>query len=1182
MTTKLNEDRLVELLQRWDELRRQGCDVTARELCTDCPELAEELARRIEAVREVESVLDIEHTGGDSDRILPDVLHASAEYRPQQFHAHGGLGEIIIAHQQELNRPVALKRIRPDKLHGEARHRFLREALITARLQHPGIVPIYGRGQDDDGPFYTMPFIKGQTLQEAIDGFQSDDSLRGDPGRRSLKFRGLLQQFITVCNTVAYAHDQRIVHRDLKPSNIMLGPYGETLVMDWGLAKPFGADDPAAEAGGDAPSPSPSPKNLTDPGAILGTWQYMSPEQAKGEPVGPASDIFNLGLILYAILIGKSPFDEAILQDADPLKAVRKAWVLPPRHRDSSLPHALEAICLKALSTRPEDRYDSARTLAEDVTKWLADEPVTAWREPWLDRARRWAKRHRTAVAATAAGCTAALFLGGIGLYAYQRQVRLETASAESALARAEQSWSAARTAWSERLDATAWVRAEDLALAAAAHDSRRLPVEVHRRMQGLSEGVKAEAGEARVDEALLNDLAAVRAARNDNPHYDGSSEYGRAFQNREMPVQIGDPASTAATFRNRPRLVAVQIASYLDDWTLLVRDTRGASNQADRITALARALDPDPWRNRLRDAVSLPDRGAQRKAVLRLAAEPDVAAQPSPTVTLLAAALRQAGEPGAAVGLLESARFRHYDVPWVHQELGLALRAVRPPRREDALRAFERATALRPEMGFELARALRDSGHTVEAITVLQAVVGRRPEALYFFELGQMKYEAEGPTTESDKMYQRAIASSRSRVNNGSDDFDTHMQLGLSLYGLGDLAGAVPELREATRRKPDSASAHSNFGMALGSSGNMAGAIGEFREAIRLKPDFAEARTNLGGALYNSGDRAGGIAELRKAIRLKPDLADLHDNLGVLLLRSGDEAGAIAALQDAIRLKPDSVHAHYNLGAALSRSGDLAGAVVEFQERVRLLPNVPSAHFDLGTALGQAGRFREALAAMESGHALGVRQPGWKQPSAKWVKEYQRLVELEGKLSKILSGQDRSADAAERAELASVAGRKGFRAASARLFAEAFTERPALADDLASSRRYNAACYAALAGCGKGRDEPPPGPADRAQLRALALGWLKADLAAWAKHFDGGPTPARAAIVSRLRHWQEDADLTGVRDPNELAKLPEPERQEWQTFWANVDVLLHQAEEQAARPPGPPAGELPANPFVR
>jgi serine/threonine protein kinase len=415
MLIEQNEGRLVEWLLQWDELRRQGRDVTAGELCTDGPELVQELARRIEAVRAMDSVLESEETrhqstaggggpdGASEDRPLPDALHASAVYRPRRHHAEGGLGEVLTAYQEELDRLVALKRIRPDKLHDAARRRFLREAAITARLQHPGIVPIYGLGRDDDGPFYTMPLIQGRTFQEAIEGFHGDESLRRDPSRRSLKSRALLQQFIAVCNTVAYAHDQGIVHRDLKPSNIMLGPYGETLVMDWGLAKRLGADDPAAEAEGDAPSPSPSSEDLTATGAVLGTPRYMSPEQAKGQPVGPPSDIFSLGLLLYAILTGKLAFDEASLEGPEPLKAVGDAVVVPPRRRDPSLPRALEAICLKALSVRPEDRYLSARALAEDVMKWLADEPVSAWREPFSLRARRWRRQHRTLVTSTVA-----------------------------------------------------------------------------------------------------------------------------------------------------------------------------------------------------------------------------------------------------------------------------------------------------------------------------------------------------------------------------------------------------------------------------------------------------------------------------------------------------------------------------------------------------------------------------------------------------------------------------------------------------------------------------------------------------------------------------------------------------------------------------------------------------------
>jgi serine/threonine protein kinase/tetratricopeptide (TPR) repeat protein len=377
---------------------------------------------------------DTEPSGTDGKRRLPDALHAAAVYRPRRHHAQGGLGEVLAAHQDELDRTVALKRIRPDRLHDAARRRFLREAALTARLQHPGIVPIYGLGHDEDGPFYTMPFIEGQTLQQALDAFHGDDASARDPGRRALKFRGLLQQFIAACNTMAYAHDQGVIHRDLKPSNIMLGPYGETLVMDWGLAKRVGTDDAGGEAEGDAPSPSPWPEALTTTGTVLGTPHYMSPEQARGEPAGPASDVFSLGLVLYALLTGKSPYADAVLRGGDLQQAVREAAVVPPRRREPGLPGALEAICLKALAVRPGDRYPSARALAEEVEHWLADEPVTAYREPPSVRAGRWMRRHRPAVT----GAAAAGIVGLIGLIAAAALQARSNRDLQAALQRAE------------------------------------------------------------------------------------------------------------------------------------------------------------------------------------------------------------------------------------------------------------------------------------------------------------------------------------------------------------------------------------------------------------------------------------------------------------------------------------------------------------------------------------------------------------------------------------------------------------------------------------------------------------------------------------------------------------------------------------------------------------------------
>jgi len=438
------EDHLLDLLVKWDELHRQGRDVSPEELCIECPELVEELRRRIETFRKIGEVLatgPIESlsTPGDaqSDGLgicrLPDTMRASATYRPERHHARGGLGEVLTVREEELDRTVALKRIRPDKLHEAARLRFLREAAVTARLQHPGIVPIYGLGKTDDGPFYTMPFIRGRTLQEAIDGFHGDNSIRPNPTQRALKFRELLQQFIAVCNTIAYAHDQGVVHRDLKPSNIMLGPYGETLVVDWGLAKWVGANAEGIAAEEDAPSPSPSPDDLTATGSVMGTPQYMSPEQARGEPTGPASDLFSLGMILYAILTGELPNAPETFRGADAFTAVRAAAVVPPRSREPRLSRALEAICLRALEARPEDRYPSARALGDDIAKWLADEPVSAWCEPWTNRLARWVRRHSTLTATATAILVVSLVAMGIVSWLEARVAR-DRATANLAL----------------------------------------------------------------------------------------------------------------------------------------------------------------------------------------------------------------------------------------------------------------------------------------------------------------------------------------------------------------------------------------------------------------------------------------------------------------------------------------------------------------------------------------------------------------------------------------------------------------------------------------------------------------------------------------------------------------------------------------------------------------------------
>jgi serine/threonine-protein kinase len=346
---------------------------------------------------------------------------AGLRFRVLRPHARGGLGEVFVARDEELHREVALKEMQaPHADDPHRRSRFVLEAEITGGLEHPGIVPVSGLGTYADGrPFYAMRFIKGDTFQDAIHRFHQAEGPQRDPGERGLALRGLLRRFVDVCNAVAYAHARGVLHRDLKPSNAILGSYGETLVVDWGLAKPTGR---RVEEGGAAEETlrpaSASGAAQTQTGSVLGTPAYMSPEQAAGrlEELGPASDVYSLGAMLYSLLTGKAPF-EGHRDMGEVLGKAKKGEFAPPRRAKREVPAALEAVCLQAMALRPEDRYPSARALAADVERWLADEAVSAWREPWRMRAGRWARRHQAMVAACAAGLLVAVLAGGAGVW---------------------------------------------------------------------------------------------------------------------------------------------------------------------------------------------------------------------------------------------------------------------------------------------------------------------------------------------------------------------------------------------------------------------------------------------------------------------------------------------------------------------------------------------------------------------------------------------------------------------------------------------------------------------------------------------------------------------------------------------------------------------------------------------
>ncbi len=303
------------------------------------------------------------------------VLHG-IRYELRRFHDRGGMGEIWLGQDQRIGREVAIKILRPERT--ELQERFQFEAQVSGQLEHPGVVRVYDCDVDSEGrPFYVMQFIRGKTLKEAI-------ATCYEANVPDLDFHRLIQTMVDLCQIIAYAHSRGVVHRDLKPVNVMLGAFGETLVLDWGLAKLN--DHPDSKAHLHQIRSSGSGLTETQDGAVLGSPQYLSPEAALGrvEEVDQYSDIYLLGATLYEILTGRPPRHGT--SAIETVELARKSEPPFPRTLRSSVPKPLDAICRKAMARNKNDRYGSASDMASDLQRFLAHEPVSVYSENLAER----------------------------------------------------------------------------------------------------------------------------------------------------------------------------------------------------------------------------------------------------------------------------------------------------------------------------------------------------------------------------------------------------------------------------------------------------------------------------------------------------------------------------------------------------------------------------------------------------------------------------------------------------------------------------------------------------------------------------------------------------------------------------------------------------------------------------
>ncbi|MBA4064908.1 MAG: hypothetical protein C0501_14575 [Isosphaera sp.] len=917
---------------------------------------------------------------------------AVGPYKLLERIGEGGFGVVFLAEQTApVRRRVALKVLKPGMDTRQVVARFEAERQALALMDHPNIATVLDGGATAAGrPYFVMELVRGVPVTDFCD-------------RERLTPRDRLGLFLQVCAAVQHAHQKGVIHRDIKPNNVLVTVHDVTpvvKVIDFGVAKAVGQD-------------------LTDKtvftgfAQMIGTPLYMSPEQAGGSGLDAdtRSDIYSLGVLLYELLTGTTPFDPArfrgvgydeirrIIREEEPPKPSTRLSTLgpaaatasanrgtEPRRLSAAVRGDLDWIVMKALEKDRNRRYETAAALAADVQRYLADEPVLARPPAVAYRVRKFVRRNRAAVWLAAVVAAAVLTTVGTaaGLVGWRLRERADGRARTAGAVLAALDESREHQAARRLAQAVEAARRAEAALAAgeAADDLRD---RVRDRQRDLDLLVRIEAVHQRkgmireyfVGERVYGGRGPVAAGRwQQLEDVDVDAELTRAFD--EYGVPVGQLDAAEAGRRIRERGAAVEAAAALDDWVVWRRGARPADDGWKHLLAVARAADPDPWRERVRDALAKKDRAALEE----LAGEDAALALPVASQLLLAEALQNAGAAEPTVAFLRKAQGRQPGEFWFNVRLAQALRgpAGRGNPREAAC-LYSAALAVRPrnllaQLG--LAGALRDGGDLDEAAAACRRVVETHPDAYLAHHVlaevlddrgryeeslaagreairvspGQsVAYSNHGVTLVKLKRFEEAVAVLRHAVALDPGSATAHLNLGSALRQLDRTTEAVPVLREARRLRPHDFSTLMNLATALRELG-ADDAREVYLDAFRRRPPHAQTLLDLGATLLGGGLTDEAVTALRDAIGLDPALADAHATLGDALGAERQWAGAAAAYREAVRLRPDYAQAHHNLGTALVEAGDVDEAVRHHREAVRLRPGSAAFHLSLGIVL--------------------------------------------------------------------------------------------------------------------------------------------------------------------------------------------------------------------------------------
>ncbi len=969
---------LLQVVKDYVEALRKGVDVDAEAWVSAHPELGPSLRAALAAARTVAALSAARRTEGRPER--PGVAFRS-RYEQVALLDRGGMGVVLRAHDPALGRDVALKTLPADAADVSGRSaertqaaasRFRREARLTAALEHPGVPPVYEVGTSLDGaPYYAMRLV-------APDRRTLADRIAALGGRRFEDRVELLDAFLRVCDTVAYAHAKGILHRDLKPENVVLGAYGVVFVVDWGLATWREASDPTATAPSAAPEADDGVRRaprMTQLGAVLGTAGYLSPEAATGrmDLVDERSEVYSLGAMLFELLTGELPHPFATREEY--IERVRTEPPRPATDLDATIPRPLAELCRAALSIDRSDRPESVEALADGVRRWRALSDADREGLRLISEARLTLGRVPALAPEEARNAVTRAFgiLASVPALAAEHP-ELETAREECRLA-------------SARLDEAD-------------------------RLRWVEQGERRRRKQRRLLAVVLLLLLGVGTQRVLSSRAEGQAEARR-------DAVAARRASIAATIEEMRGAGSAGFANDLTFVLRLVRDT-----EPETVDLLVGAL----------DAISDELATARERA----ASEPDLAALEEPTrarraqqrfvprsrqrlAQLLCEALGHTGMASRCAPALARHLSLQYEPAWLEPAgRALALLSDAPEGGEVAERALRSVASARgldrePQFKTEVLSRLpgRDGGG--RASRPLQGMPARPPRPPHGMladpgsgadwmvpayveswlgigvprdgqreardELRALTRSMEATPLDPSNWVSRAGSWRYAGALGEADaDLTRALELGSEEPGVlelradvrrlrGDFHGAIHDCSELIARAPSSTTARLMRGLAWMDLGDGARALEDFDAVLRQPGEVGAAPAYRAMARISMGDLAGAEADGLLSARLSPESAEGRNVLAVARLLQGRDAEALEAAEAAATHGGAYTLAWNTLGVARCRAGDAKGGRAALERAIRLDPELPFAWVNLGvwelrwgTAEAAEARFEGAL----------------------------------------------------------------------------------------------------------------------------------------------------------------------------------------------------------------------------